>query len=209
MRIIAGEHRGRKLAVPPGLSTRPMLDRVREALFSTLGPGIDGAYCLDLFAGSGSLGLEALSRGAAYARFVEMSPQVVSIIEANVNEMDLGDRAKVICASATNQNHWSAPEGEPDRWADVILFDPPYPWLRDDRRRELFEAVNFLAAKVLRPGGLLVFHTPRRGVKETDFPAHLDADQRVYGTSALWYIRGEEDSQEEVEEVEDKEEEGA
>jgi 16S rRNA (guanine966-N2)-methyltransferase len=193
MRIIAGEHRGRRLTAPPGLGTRPMLDRVREALFSTLGPGIEGAYALDLFAGSGSLGFEALSRGAAHARFVEKSPGVVSILEDNAQDLGVAGKSRIVCDSALSEGAWEAPEGEPRRWADVIFFDPPYPMLKSEDRSALFQAVRDLTRNVLRPGGLLVFHTPRRGVTGLDFDMGPDLDQRIYGSSALWYLRGDEE----------------
>ncbi len=177
-----------------------MLDRVREAMFSTLGQGIEGCYALDLFAGSGSLGLESLSRGAAYARFVEDNPHVVKIINGNVEELGLEAKAHVLNASAIAPNSWAPPKGEAARWADVIFFDPPYPWLRDDRRNSVFEAANALAKNVLRPGGLLVFHTPKRGADSHEFDALLEPDKRNYGSSALWYLRGpEEDGAEEAE----------
>lgn len=170
-----------------------MLDRVREAMFSTLGPGIEGAYALDLFAGSGSLGLEALSRGAAYGRFVEDNPHVVKIIKDNVEELGVGERADVLTGSAIAPSSWRAPEGEEPRWADVIFYDPPYPWLRDDRRKSVFDAVDALARTVLRPGGLLVFHTPKRGADSYEFKDDLEAEKRSYGSSALWYLRGPDD----------------
>jgi len=190
MRIISGELRGRRVEAPPGRGTRPMLDRVREAMFSTLGPGIDGALALDLFAGSGSLGLEAISRGATLARFVEHDARVASLLARNAEELGVDGRADVRQGDALSSACWEAPEGEPDRWADVIFLDPPYPWLSDERRGPLFAAVPELATTVLRPGGLLVFHTPRRGTEERDFPGHLEPDQRIYGGSALWYLRG-------------------
>ncbi len=190
MRIISGELRGRRLAAPPGLGTRPMLDRVREACYSTLGPGIDGAFALDLFAGSGSLGFEALSRGAAFTRFVEQDVRVARLLVQNADELGVEERCDLVRGSAIEPACWLPPVGEPSRWADVIFFDPPYPWLRDERRASLFEAASALARTVLRPGGLLVFHTPKRGVEERDFPADLEPDRRVYGSSALWYLRG-------------------
>ena len=96
MRIIAGEFRGRRIEAPPGDGTRPMLDRVREALFSTLGERVDGARVLDLFAGSGSLGLEALSRGARVARMVEQHPRAYATLKENVELLGAADRA--LCA---------------------------------------------------------------------------------------------------------------
>ncbi|MFT7487057.1 MAG: 16S rRNA (guanine966-N2)-methyltransferase [Candidatus Paceibacteria bacterium] len=167
-----------------------MLDRVREAMFSTLGPGIEGAFALDLFAGSGSLGLEALSRGAAHARFVEDDARVAEIIRDNVATLGVDGRADVRTANAISSATWTPPEGEGARWADVIFFDPPYPWLADERRTSVFEAATALAHGVLRPGGLLVFHTPRRGARDHEFAPEFEADRRGYGSSALWYLRG-------------------
>src|SRR4051794_20541590 len=88
MRIIAGTHRGRRLVAPPGRGTRPTSDRVREALFSILGRRVAGARVLDLFAGSGALGIEALSRGAAQATFVDDDPAAVRAIRANLGEIE-------------------------------------------------------------------------------------------------------------------------
>lgn len=167
-----------------------MLDRVREALFSTLGPGIEGAFALDLFAGSGSLGFEALSRGAALVRLVERDARVASLLVRSAEALGVEERVDIRHADALSSEVWRAPEGEPDRWADVIFYDPPYPWLSDEHRGPVFAAARELATRVLRPGGLLVFHTPRRGVEERDFPSELEPDRRLYGSSALWYLRG-------------------
>src|SRR5918998_6335794 len=84
MRVVAGTHGGRRLATPPGSATRPTSDRVREALFSILGAAVDGARVLDLFAGSGALGIEALSRGAAEATFVERAPAALRALRGNL-----------------------------------------------------------------------------------------------------------------------------
>jgi 16S rRNA (guanine966-N2)-methyltransferase len=189
MRIISGEFRGRILKAPPGLGTRPMLDRVREAMFSTLGPGIEGARVLDLFAGSGSLGLEALSRGAEGVRFVETETAVVQILKANAEALGASERVEILRGSALARSSWQPPEGQPQRWADLVLFDPPYPWLSNERRGPLLEAVSTLLSEVLAPGGLFVFHTPKRGVQASDFEARFEPDARKYGSSALWYLR--------------------
>ena len=93
MRIIAGEHRGRLLKTPDGMGTRPMLDRVRESVFSSIGERVIDARVLDLFAGTGSLGLEALSRGALEARLVERDPRVLDLLRRNVEDLALEDRA--------------------------------------------------------------------------------------------------------------------
>ena len=88
MRIIAGQWRGRKLSVPKGSVTRPTSDRTREALFSILGPGLPDTQVLDLFAGTGSLGLEALSRGASHATFVEKDRRVCGVLRENLNHAE-------------------------------------------------------------------------------------------------------------------------
>lgn len=122
MRVIAGSLGGRRLAAPRGLRTRPTSDRVREALFMTLEP-LDGLRVVDLFAGSGALGIEALSRGAAFVDFVESHRDALRVLEENVNALGLTSRCRV----------WSAalPRGlsrlrAPLAAAGLVLLDPPY-----------------------------------------------------------------------------------
>lgn len=129
MRIIAGEARGRRLAAPPGTRVRPTSDRVREAVFNSLyslGDPIPGAAVLDLFAGSGALGLEALSRGAAGARFVEADAAARRALDANIDSLGFRDRAEVVAADALD---WLGRDAEP---ADVAFADPPYAFDRWD-----------------------------------------------------------------------------
>jgi 16S rRNA (guanine966-N2)-methyltransferase len=121
MRIIAGEWRGRKLAAPQGMTTRPTADRVRETLFSMLASRIgsfDGLRVADLYAGSGALGLEGLSRGATFACFVDQDPRAVSAIRANVEALGAGARALVLPRSAK-----TLPPMQP---FDIVFADPPY-----------------------------------------------------------------------------------
>ena len=121
MRIVAGEWRGRKLVAPPGNSTRPTADRTRETLFSMLASRVgsfEGLRVADLYAGSGALGLEALSRGAAHATLVETERAALKAIEANVVALGARDRVSVRTMSAA-----ALPSGEP---FDLIFADPPY-----------------------------------------------------------------------------------
>jgi 16S rRNA (guanine966-N2)-methyltransferase len=121
MRIIAGEWRGRKLVAPAGQQTRPTADRTRETLFSMLASRLgsfDGLRVADLYAGSGALGLEALSRGAAHATFVEYDRAAVKAIEANAAALGARDRTSLRAISAA-----SLPASEP---FDLIFADPPY-----------------------------------------------------------------------------------
>lgn len=97
MRIVAGEHGGRRLVAPAGQATRPTADRVREALFAIIGP-VDGLHALDLFAGSGALGLEALSRGAATATFVDDAPSALAAVRRNAAMIDDPDRVRILRA---------------------------------------------------------------------------------------------------------------
>lgn len=166
-----------------------MLDRVREALFSTLGPGIEGSYVLDLFAGSGSLGLEALSRGAAFARLVEADRQVIATLTANVEALELSGAAEVVRGDALDPRSSTPPAEQSGRWADLVLFDPPYPWLQDERRRRLLERIAELMGEVLRPEALLVFHAPHRALRANEFDESHEPHSRRYGSSALWYLR--------------------
>lgn len=122
MRIIAGEWRGRKLAAPKGDGTRPTADRARETLFAMLTSRLgdfDGLQIADLFAGSGALGLEALSRGAAHCLFVEQDRAAVDVIRANITALGAQARARVEVGSVMQLRAASAP-------LDLILADPPY-----------------------------------------------------------------------------------
>jgi 16S rRNA (guanine966-N2)-methyltransferase len=120
--VVAGTARGRRLVVPSGVEVRPTSDRVREATFNSLGSlgVLDGAIVLDLFAGSGALGIEALSRGAEHATFVDSSRAAVAAIEENLTTCGLGDRATVVRSAAAE--HLRRAPGP----YDLALLDPPY-----------------------------------------------------------------------------------
>ena len=121
MRIIAGEFRGRPLQAPPGIGTRPTADRVREALFSMLASRLgsfDELRVADLYAGSGAIGLEAISRGAAHATFVETDPKAQAAIKANAEKLGIADRVRILGGSAL-----ALPRSDP---FDLVFADPPY-----------------------------------------------------------------------------------
>ena len=175
MRIIAGKWRGRKLEAPVGKSTRPTADRVREALFSMLTSrlgGFEGLRVADLYAGSGALGLEALSRGAAHATFVESDGQAVAAIRRNA-EM-LGASADVRLGSAL-----SLPRSQP---FDLVLADPPYaPGSGTAVVRSVIEA-GWLA-----PGGWMSVETSHGDVLE---PGGLKLEAaREFGRAKLTLLR--------------------
>jgi 16S rRNA (guanine966-N2)-methyltransferase len=120
MRVVAGELGGRRIVAPAGTSTRPTTDRVREAVFNSLGSAgvLDGAVVADLFAGSGAIGIEALSRGAARCTFVERDRAALRALDENLDALDLRDRSKVLAADAVSV------AGTID--ADIVFADPPY-----------------------------------------------------------------------------------
>jgi 16S rRNA (guanine966-N2)-methyltransferase len=123
MRISAGEHRGRRLQSPKGAKTRPTSDLLRQALFNVLGARIQGARVLDLFAGTGAVGLEALSRGAASVTFVEADRRAVASLQANLAALKLTERARVLAGNALQTPARLQAAGET---FDCIFLDPPY-----------------------------------------------------------------------------------
>lgn len=183
MRIIAGHAGGRRLAAPPE-GTRPTTDRVREALFSSLDTHVRESYggwsdvrFLDLFAGSGAVGLEAMSRGAAEATLVERDRRCLEVLRRNVTAVDA--RARVVAADATR---WH-PEGGP---YDVVFVDPPYA-LPDDDVRVLLAALVVHGA--VAEGALAVVERSVRSQEPWPNSGWEELRKRDYGDTALWYGR--------------------
>jgi 16S rRNA (guanine(966)-N(2))-methyltransferase RsmD len=188
MRIIAGEHRGRILKTPPDERTRPMLDRVREAVFSSLGERVDGARVLDLFAGTGSLALEALSRGASFARFVEGDPKIVKLLRENVAALKLAERAEISSGDALRAESWPSKDG--NARYEIVFVDSPYPLLSGAvTRRLLLNTLTGLVREHLTEGGILVFHAPHAAVDDIEFGAVIASSVRTYGTNDIWYLQ--------------------
>ena len=169
MRIIAGSRRGHTIYAPPGRDTRPTSDRVRENTFNLIGP-VDGASVLDLFAGSGALGLEALSRGAASAVFVESDRDAVGAIERNLDKLRLTG-ATVLRRDALQA---LAADASAARKYDLVLVDPPY-----DRYDDMQTTLARYLPEVLAEDGLLVFETSAR--IEPQVPLELRTSRR-YGS---------------------------
>ena len=180
MRIIAGELRGRRIAAPPGRATRPMLDRVREAMFSTLQPWLRDAVVLDLFAGSGSLGLEALSRGARQVRLVERGAQALAALRKNVDTLGVRGRVEIVVGDALKPSTWLTS-------VHVAFVDPPYALLDDERGRVL-GALTKLVSEHLVPDGIAVLHVPRGALTDAEITVG-EARVRRYGTNDLWYVQ--------------------
>jgi 16S rRNA (guanine966-N2)-methyltransferase len=177
MRIIAGEWRGRRLRAPPGTATRPTADRFRETLFSMLVSRIgafDGLRVADLFAGSGALGLEALSRGAAFACFVETDAAAVAAIKANSAELGAVDRVRILGGSAL-----ALPKSEP---FDLVLADPPYAAGSGTSAARAVAAAGWLA-----PGGWMAVETAR--ADPVDPGDWLLEAERTIGRARLTLLR--------------------
>jgi len=122
MRIIAGEYKGRNLKSPPSLNVRPTSARLRETLFNVIAPRIEEARFLDLCAGSGAVGIEALSRGASHVTFVDRSRRMCKLIESNVELCRIPEEQWVIYCSEANE---FLRQSKDERW-DIVYFDPPY-----------------------------------------------------------------------------------
>ena len=167
VRVIAGEYRGRRIDAPKGTATRPTSDFVRETAFNLIGP-VDGAAVMDLYAGSGALGLEALSRGAAPATFVESDRDAARTIDANLEK--LGLHATVLRMDAVR-----ALQQERRRY-DLILCDPPYDF---DAGR-----LTPLFAERLSDDGLLVWETSSRAAPP-EVPGLRERTSRTYGSARL------------------------
>ena len=175
MRIVAGSRKGHTIHAPKGVDTRPTGDRVREAAFNLIGP-VDGASVLDLFAGSGAMGLEALSRGAERAVFVESHGDACRVIDHNLEKLRLTG-AQVVC------NDVSRFLAADTRTFDLVLVDPPY---------ELVESLQVPLSRylpdVVAEDGLLVFESAARD--EPALPLHRRTSRR-YGSARLTLFENE------------------
>jgi 16S rRNA (guanine966-N2)-methyltransferase len=185
MRIIAGTHRGRALAAPKAGATRPTSDRAREAIFNVLehapwSPGLAGRRVLDLFAGSGALGLEALSRGAAFALFVETDESARGAIRANVEAMGLFGVTRVHRRDALDLGQRPAGLGQP---FDLVFLDPPYGLELGPK------AIARLApGGWITPSALIVFECAASEAPVITGYETLDA--RTYGAAKVLFLTG-------------------
>ncbi len=184
-RVIAGEAGGRRLAVPDGRNTRPTSDRAREALFATivsLTGSLDGARVLDLYAGSGAVGLEALSRGAEHVLLVESGSRAARVIRDNIQAIGLPgaelvtDRVERLLAREPGTGPY-----------DVVFADPPYA-LPGDEVTAMLQTLD--KNGWLAPGALVIVERATRSGPVT-WPAGLQPDRaRRYGEATFWYARG-------------------
>lgn len=184
MRVIAGEFRGHHLFGPRGMKTRPTLDRVKEALFSILGD-LEGVRVLDCFAGTGSLGIEALSRGAVHTTFVEHDRSALTVLRRNLEALRLEGRSRVIglkIERVLKTPPWS--EGS----FELALFDPPYAMIRDGSMARLAEVHRRELVRCLVPEARIMVEHP--SVEPPPVLPDLELlDTRPYGDTALSFYR--------------------
>lgn len=184
MRIITGSARGRRLLCPEGLGTRPILDAQKQALFNVLGARVDVDGVMDIFAGSGGLGLEALSRGARHAVFVEKGRAALDCLRRNIETCGFGERARVVAADVFRIDWERLPHA-----LDLVFIDAPFPMFTDDRER----LAELLATTVREPrvneGARIVWRMPDDAVEIAPPTGLVTEDVREYGRSRIFLFR--------------------
>ncbi len=180
MRVISGALKGRRLNAPAGLSTRPTADRIRESVFNILAGSVEAERVLDLFAGTGALGIEALSRGAASAVFVDLAKAALAVIQRNIRDLGLEDRTRVI--------HWDILKNlncliSQQRAFDLVFMDPPY---ETDAVAPTLAAL--LSCGALSPGARIVIeHSAREPIGFNRDLLTL-VDQRKFGKTLVSFM---------------------
>ncbi len=194
MRIIAGTKRGMHLFTPATRETRPITDRVKESLFMILRNYdlLAGARAADLFCGVGSLGLEALSRGAVSVTFVEKNAEILAVLEKNIAKAGFGERSRVVRDSAFRVGAPIQPGGE--RY-DLVFVDPPYADSREvGSGSPLADLLHILEGQVV-PKGVVVVRTHRDTPPLNDYGAFHAVDRREWGTMSVVLLQARADEQ--------------
>ena len=182
MRIIGGKSKGRKLKEVHRTATRPTMDRVRESLFAILAPWIEGARFLDLFAGTGSVGLEALSRGGKEVVFVDINRACASVIRENADLLGRSADAQVIPRRWESAIHQLAAEGQ---CFDIVFADPPYE--QEGVLKKVAEQI--LGLGLIAPGGWIIFEHSVRLQSPAIWPGNPQTDARRFGDTMLTLLR--------------------
>lgn len=189
MRVVTGEAKGRRLKAPKTMGTRPIIDRVKTALFDILSTEVEDARFLDLFGGTGSVGIEALSRGAAQATFIEMNYKVLKLLRENLTITGLADRAETLHSDAFKflQAHVSPSALNGERTYDIVYVAPPQYQGMAARALELLDHSSLLA-----PEGLAIVQIhpkERAGVAAVACQRLTLTDERRYGSTLLMFYR--------------------
>jgi len=175
LRVSGGEARGRRLKAPRNI--RPTQDMVKQAIFNMVGPAIDGATVLDLFAGSGALGIEALSRGAAHVTFVDQQPRGLAILRQNLDALGFKERSHVVRGDVV---HWLELQPTLLAAADLVFLDPPYDDVVLDRALKQLD-------RSTSPATVFAEHSKRQAMPEL---ARLRVDrERRYGDTIVTVLR--------------------
>jgi len=194
MRIIAGTKRGLKLVSPQTDATRPITDRIKESLFNVLRNYdlLAGARAADLFCGVGSLGLEALSRGAQFVTFVEKNAEVLAVLEKNIAKAGFAAQSRIVRASAFQVG---APVGRGEARYDLVFVDPPYATTQDvGEKSSLAELLTLLQNQVAAQG-VVVVRTHRRAAPLEEYGSFHVVDRRQWGTMSIVLLQRKTDEQ--------------
>ena len=178
MRVIAGTRKGTQLKTPDGMATRPTADRVKEALFSVLQFDLPGARILDLFGGTGQLGIEALSRGASSAVFVDLREDACRVIRENLRRTSFSGEGKII-----KSDYLSYLKGTKEKF-DIILLDPPYAEVFLENSLKMITEID-----ILQSGGIIATERPSDKVLELEFPGYLRSKDYRYGKTLITLYR--------------------
>jgi len=184
VRIITGSARGRRLVCPDGLGTRPILDAQKQALFNVLGSRVDVDGVMDIFAGSGGLGLEALSRGARRAVFVEKGRAALDCLRRNIETCGFDERARVVASDIFRIDWERLPHA-----MDLVFIDAPFPMFTDDRERLTALLRTMVDVPAVNVGAYVVWRMPD-DAEEIAPPSGLETDDvRDYGRSRIFLFR--------------------
>ncbi|NCB33485.1 MAG: 16S rRNA (guanine(966)-N(2))-methyltransferase RsmD [Erysipelotrichia bacterium] len=181
MRIVAGIYSSRRLIAPDGISTRPTLDKVREAVFSSLGGSFEGGVCLDLYAGSGAVGLEALSRGMDRVVLVDQSRKAVEIIRKNTQSLKAEDRVQILCMKDTAALKLLQQQGVQ---MSLVYLDPPYAKQHNEEVIRLLDEY-----KLLKPGADVVVESAKEDINPEQCGGLTRRHEALYGISRITYYR--------------------
>jgi 16S rRNA (guanine(966)-N(2))-methyltransferase RsmD len=182
MRVIAGSARGLRLVAPAGMKTRPTADRVKEALFSIIVSrcNLVGTRVLDICAGTGSLGIEALSRGAASCSFIEQDRHVMELLQRNLTKAGLAGRGDCLTLDALKGLNLLSKQG---KQFDIVFFDPPY-----QSNLYLLVPAALQSLSLVAGGGLLIAECSSRSPLAEELGGMVKVDRRVYGDTALEFF---------------------
>ena len=186
LRVITGLAKGKRLVCPEGRVTRPPTDFLKGAVFNILGPRVVDASVLDLFAGCGAFGIEALSRGATICQFVERSREALEALRRNLDNVHFADRAEIGVLDVLKAVKRMSEK--PFRF-DLIFVDPPFALLPDAEGRAYLESLFVLARGLLKPDGVLVLRLPKG--KDLEQWKAAPRDQRSYGESEVFFYGAE------------------